>query len=250
MIDKRKSVFDNILEKTSVQRDAILKDLDNTGALEEFNSITERIKSLETERDNLKKYEDLLFDFKKEKSNLESKNALIKEKSILYLEEKYEFLESIENTFRALVKRFYDNHGGSLKIEETKDAQYLFDINPHIPKEGSQAVGEVKIFCYDVLLYKLNKDLLGFMAHDGCIFSEMDPRQKSTMFKIILELIRENDFQYFLNIGQNTLNEVLDENHKINALTNEDKQAIKDALILELYDMNPVNWLLGEDFSL
>lgn len=239
-----------ILEKTSVQRDAILKDLDNTGALEEFNSITERIKSLEIERDNLKKYEDLLFDFKKEKSNLESKNALIKEKSILYLEEKHEFLESIENTFRALVKRFYDNHGGSLKIEETKDAQYLFDINPHIPKEGSQAVGEVKIFCYDVLLYKLNKDLLGFMAHDGCIFSEMDPRQKSTMFKIILELIRENDFQYFLNIGQNTLNEVLDEDHKINALTNEDKQTIKDALILELYDKNPVNWLLGEDFSL
>ncbi len=239
-----------ILEKVSAQRDAILKDLDNTGALEEFNSITERIKSLEIERDNLKKYEHLLFDFKKEKSNLETKNALIKEKSILYLEEKHEFFESIENTFRELVKRFYDNHGGSLKIQETKDAQYLFDINPHIPKEGSQAVGEVKIFCYDVLLYKLNKNLLGFMAHDGCIFSEMDPRQKSTIFKIILELVRENNFQYFLNIGQNTLNEVLDENNKINILTNEDKKYIKEALILELYDKNPQYWLFGEDFSL
>jgi uncharacterized protein YydD (DUF2326 family) len=42
------------------------------------------------------------------------------------------------------------------------------------------------------------------MAHDGCIFSEMDSRQKSTILKIILELTANNDFQYFLNIGQNT----------------------------------------------
>lgn len=237
------------LERISKQRDDILKDLDNKGALEEYNSIMERIKSKESERDNLEKYEKVLSDFKKDKSRLNVENALVREKSILFIEEEHEFLESIESKFRKLVKRFYDNHGGSFKIEETEDAKYLFNINVHIPREGSQGVGEVKIFCYDILLYQLNKHLLEFMAHDSCIFSEMDPRQKSTIFKIILELIKEGNFQYFLNIGQNTLHEVLDGKKRMHILTDDEKQIIKDSIILELYDKNPKSWLFGEAFG-
>ncbi|MFI3156332.1 MAG: DUF2326 domain-containing protein [Methylococcaceae bacterium] len=237
------------IEDISKIRDAILKDLDNKGALEEYNSISERIKSLELDVQNLKKYENLLHEFKKEKISLNIKSNQIKEKSILYLEEQQEHLDYIENKFRDLVKRFYDNHGGSLEIEGAKDAKYLFDINPNIPKDAGQAVGEVKIFCYDVLLYQLNQDSLGFMAHDGCIFSEMDSRQKSTILKIILELTENNNLQYFLNIGQNTLNEILDENKKINILSQKEKWRIKDALILKLYDQNPENWLFGESFN-
>jgi uncharacterized protein YydD (DUF2326 family) len=251
-VKELKIEIQNISDRTdniSKTRDAILKDLDNKGALEEYNSISERIKSLELEVQNLRKYENLLHEFKKEKISLDIKSNQIKEKSILYLEEQKENLDYIENKFRDLVKRFYDNHGGSLEIEGAKDAKYLFDINPNIPKDAGQAVGEVKIFCYDVLLYQLNQDLLGFMAHDGCIFSEMDSRQKSTILKIILELTSNNDFQYFLNIGQNTLNEILDEENKVNILSNEEKNRIRNSVILELYDKNPENWLFGESFN-
>lgn len=244
--------IENISDKIkdiSKTRDAILKDLDNKGALEEYNSISERIKSLEIEVQNLKKYENLLHDFKKDKSRLNTQITQIKEKSILYLDERQEHLEEVEDKFRELVKRFYDNQGGSLKIKDSKDARYLFDINVNIPKDAGQAVGEVKIFCYDVLLYLLNKELLGFMAHDGCIFSEMDSRQKSTIIKIILELTTKNDFQYFLNIGQNTLNEIIDIGNKINILSCEEKIRIKKSVILELYDENPENWLFGEKFD-
>ena len=120
------------------------------------------------------------------------KNAIVKQESISYLERNHEEHNEIEQIFRDLVKQFYDNKGGSLEIEEAPTAKYLFNINSHIPKEGSQGVGEVKIFCYDVLLYLLNKDILNFLAHDGCIFSEMDPRQKTTIFKVILELIKDD----------------------------------------------------------
>jgi len=251
-VKELKIEIQNISDKTetvSKTRDAILKDLDNKGALEEYNSISERIKSLEIEVQNLKKYENLLHEFKKEKISLNIKSNQIKEKSILYLEEQQEHLEYIDDKFRDLVKRFYDNHGGSLEIKDAKDARYLFDINPNIPKDAGQAVGEVKIFCYDVLLYQLNQDLLGFMAHDGCLFSEMDSRQKSTILKIILELTSNNKFQYFLNIGQNTLNEILDEKNKVNILCNEEKNRIRNSVILELYDKNPENWLFGESFN-
>lgn len=232
-------------DKVSQKRDAILKDLNNKGALEERDSIKERIKTLENEQKDLEKYEHILSDFKKDKTDLDLDNAIIKKESISYLENNQNRLETIENKFRELVKRFYDNKGGSFKIDEAPTAKYLFNINSHVPKEGSQGVGEVKIFCYDILLYLLNKDLLNFLAHDGCIFSEMDYRQKSKIFRVILELSEDEDFQYFVNIGDSSLKEVLDND----ILTNQEKENIKKSIRLELSDKSPEYWLFGEGFD-
>jgi len=232
----------NISEK----RDLILKDLNNSGALEERDSLKDRIKTLEAEHKDLEKYEHILNDFKKDKSNLELEDAILKKESLSYLEKIESKRNDIETKFRNLVKRFYDNQGGSLKITEAPSAKYLFNIESHIPKEGSQGRGEVKIFCYDVLLYLLNKDMLGFLAHDGCLFSEMDPRQKTTIFKLILELSKDDeDFQYFINIGDNSLKEVLGND----ILTAEEKTKINKSIRLTLSDKNPEDWLFGEGFD-
>lgn len=236
-------------EIISTERDSILRDLNNSGALEERDSIKDRIKTLENQKNDLEKYENLLNDFKKDKSNLDVRNAVLKQESIVYLDKNQNEHSEIEKIFRDLVKRFYDNQGGSFKIEEAPSAKYLFNINSHIPKEGSQGVGEVKIFCYDVLLYLLNKNLLNFLAHDGCIFSEMDPRQKTTIFKVILELVKDDNFQYFLNIGENTLNEILDDTNQINILTEVEKETIKESIRLTLSDKEEKNWLFGESFD-
>ncbi|MBE7660125.1 DUF2326 domain-containing protein [Tenacibaculum finnmarkense genomovar finnmarkense] len=236
-------------ENVSIKRDAILKDLNNSGALEERDSLKDRIKTLETEKNDLEKYENILNDFKRDKSNLDVRNAIIKQKSISYLEINQEKHNQIEQVFRDLVEQFYGTKRGSLKIEEAPTAKYLFNINSHIPKDGSQGIGEVKIFCYDVLLYLYNKDLLNFLAHDGCLFSEMDGRQKTTIFKVILQLIKDDDFQYFLNIGENTLNEILDNNNQINILTEDEKEIIKQSVRLELSDKEPEYWLFGESFD-
>ncbi len=227
------------------KRDEILRLLNKSGALEEYNSIIEKINFLNNQIRTLTKYEETLSDFKRDKSNLNVQRALIKEKSILYIEKEKKYLEEIEDTFRTIVKQFYDNHGGSLKLKEAEKARYLYNINIEIPRSSSQAIGEVEIFCYDVLLYNLNKNTLNFLAHDGCIFSEMDPRQKSMIFKIIIDLINKNNLQYFINIGDSSLKEIL--NQKI--LSKEEKAYIEKNIILELYDKNPKNWLFGESFD-
>ena len=165
------------MQEISTKRDSIIKDLDSSGALEERDSLKDRIKTLEEEQKDLEKYEHILNEFKKDKVQLEMNETIIKKESLSYLEKNHNRFEQIEQKFRGLVKRFYDNTGGSLKIVETPTARYLFDISSDIPKQGSQGVGEVKIFCYDILLYLLNPNLLDFLSHDGCIFSEMDKRQ-------------------------------------------------------------------------
>lgn len=232
----------------SEKRDSILKDLNSKGALEERDSIKDRIKTLEEEEKDLEKYEHILNEFKKDSVDLELENAAIKKKSLIYLDEVHDYLVSVEISFRNLVKEFYDNQGGSFKIEESPKAKYLFNINTHIPKEDSQGVGEVKIFCYDILLYLLNKDLLGFLAHDGCLFSEMDRRQQATIFKIIVKLVKEEGLQYYLNIGDSTLNSIL-EDTTTKILSDEEKEFIKSKIVLELYDDKEENWLFGKSFD-
>lgn len=237
------------LKDVEVRRDQILKDLDSKGALEEYNSINETINRLSKEIVELQKFSSMLKELRERETELDLENVNLKSDSLDYLDNEEQRLENIENKYRALVKRFYDNHGGKLKINLTKDAKYLFDIDIDIPRDGSQGVNEVKIFCYDVLLYELNKNLLGFIAHDGYIFSEMDPRQKSTIFKVILEKISSGGLQYFVNIGQSSLEEVLDRDNEINILTNEEKLTIENSVILELFDKNPENWLFGTEFG-
>lgn len=237
------------MQEISTKRDSIIKDLDSSGALEERDSLKDRIKTLEEEQKNLEKYEHILNEFKKDKVQLEMNETIIKKESLSYLEKNHNRFEQIEQKFRGLVKRFYDNTGGSLKIVETPTARYLFDISSDIPKQGSQGVGEVKIFCYDILLYLLNPNLLDFLSHDGCIFSEMDKRQKTMIFKLIIELVQNNSLQYFINVGDSTLNEILDKDSKINILTDEEKKVIESSIILELNDIDPKNWLFGESFN-
>jgi uncharacterized protein YydD (DUF2326 family) len=246
--DKLKKV-ESIINEYGKKRDNLIKDLNNQGALEEYSSITERIKSLQKEKDEVEKYQKIIIGLKQEKADLNIKNTTLQKKSLIYLAREKDKFDKIEDTFRSLVKEFYDSPGVSFQIKETNDAKYLFDIDTFIPKEGSQGVGEVKIFCFDVLMFLCNQNLIGFLAHDSCIFSGMDPRQKSMIFKIVLRLIRDYDLQYLVNINQNSLNEILDSQNNLNILSKEDRNIIEKSQILKLDDKSPSSWLFGESFN-
>ncbi|NMD52692.1 DUF2326 domain-containing protein [Shewanella sp. DNRA4] len=234
------------------RRDHLLKDLDSKGALEEYNSIVERIRTLESDIAELTSYQTLLAKFDKDKANLEVDKATVRADSVKQIEDSKSYIDQVEGIFRQFVKRFYRGHGGSLKITNSKDAQYLFNIDVHIPKDGSQGINEVKIFCYDMLLFSLNPDLLGFVAHDSCIFSGVDPRQVAQMFKVVLEMVNVHDLQYFVNINKDTyevlLYEVVEEGAE-SILTREERNIIKASKVLELYDADPKNTLFGFTFG-
>ena len=233
------------LNKLTIRRDFILKELSQKGALEEFNAINENIKELEKKIIELEKYKNLSIEFNKKVSDLKVRNSQIQKESTYYLSDNEKELEKKESVFRGFVKQFYEDAGGNLKIKETKDAKYLYDIDVYVPKDGSQGVGGVKIFCYDMLLFSLNKEVLNFLAHDGYIFSGMDPRQISTLFKIILEYIKKEKFQYLVNMNEDNLKSILNEEY----LDKEMKEEIKKSIQLQLNDKDPKNWFFGEAFA-
>lgn len=230
----------------SAQRDNLIKDLNNSGALEERDSLKDRILTLEKEKKDLEIYTSALKKFKTDEAELALQIAAIKKDAIDYLEKSKDYLNSIENKFRDIVKTFYNNDGGTLEITTTKNAKNLFDININIPQDDSFSISLVKTFCYDMLLYKLNPKLLGFLAHDGELFSEMDRRQKATIFRIVLDEIQSNSLQYFINIGDSSFREVLEDQTDI--LSDNDKRFIQSKTILKISE-NEDTWLFGEKFS-
>ncbi|CAD7288293.1 hypothetical protein LMG7974_00916 [Campylobacter majalis] len=240
-----KRLEDN-MEDIGNQRDQLLKDLKNSGALEERDALKDRILTLEKEKKDLEIYSATLENFQKDKTNIDYKIAEIKKNAVKYMEDDKLKLDTIENKFRDIVKKFYNNNGGSLKITMTNDAKNLFNIDAEIPKDGSFSIGNVKTFCYDILLYMLNPDILGFLAHDGELFSEMDKRQKATIFKIILDQVKSGNLQYFVNIGDASFNEILNDDTGI--LSDEDKKLIESKVILQISE-DPHTWLFGQKFD-
>lgn len=244
-ITKDKENLLEILGKIETERDSILKDLNSKGALEEYNSINERIRTMTAELNDLQKYQNILKSFNEDKNNLDIENNKIQSYAKSYLQEIDELIDDLEDKFRKIVKRFYAHSGGTFSVTVSQDAKYLYDINVEIPSDGSQGINEVKIFAYDLLLFTLHPDILGFMAHDGCIFSEMDPRQKSMILKLALEYIEQKEMQYFINIGEDTLNSILDEG----LLNDDDKKAVRDSIMLTLSDKDASSKLFGEQFA-
>lgn len=228
------------------RRDNILKDLNNSGALEERDSLKDRILTLEKEKKDLEIYITTLEKFQKDEADLNLKIAKIKKEALEYLEKNRDYLNRLENKFRDIVKVFYNNDGGVLQIQTTKSAKSIFNINITIPHDDSDSTSRVKTFCYDMLLYRLNPSMFGFLAHDGELFSEMDKRQKANIFKIIIDEVRNKKLQYFLNIGDSSFREILKDDTGI--LSSQDKDFIKSKVILEINE-NPKSWLFGKDFN-
>lgn len=73
------------LEVQEKLRDAILKDLNSTGALEEYNSINDRIRSLEKEVRDLSKYKTLLDEFTADRTRLNLDKAKLHTEAFQYL---------------------------------------------------------------------------------------------------------------------------------------------------------------------
>ncbi len=233
------------LEPLETKRDLILRNMSAEGAFDEYESVSQQILIKSREISQIESNLQLAKRIESELSAETLKNAEIHNEALGYLNSISDYLEKLDDDFRRIVKCFYSSNTGSVIVQLSKNAQYLYDLDIHIPKDSSQGVNEVRIFCYDMLLYERNRELLGFVAHDGCIFSELDPRQKAQMFKVALEYVNDAGLQYFVNVGQSSLEEVL--NSEI--LTEKEKLQIKDAMILDLLDEAPETWLFGSQFG-
>lgn len=237
------------IEESSLKLNELLKYLGKHGALEEYNSLTNQlsdiensIKKIEDYNELVKKYEIELSENKKQK---EDNKISVKE----YLESTENHLDELMNIFRRYSKQFYENKTSGLSIRGNyKDNKISWDIHADIEGDSSDGINEVLIFCFDLTMFTANESIVNFIFHDSRLFSNMDPRQKYTLLKIVDDYVKENNIQYISSWNEDMIKSmkdiISDENYHFVT------EIIRNNTILTLKDDHESNKLLGMQIDL
>jgi uncharacterized protein YydD (DUF2326 family) len=198
------------LEKEQKQldkrRSEIFKYLENKGALEEYHSLNKEKEKIKEFLEDMQRDEKTLKSFKKEQIEIKLEIDLFK-KELIDLEENIKgHIEFLEKAFREISEEHYSDKPGYLEIEinDKFNTEKLYNITPIIKGDSSDGINEMKIFIYDMLIYKLNSDLVGLVGHDNRLFDMVDERQIAKAFNYI----NNNLSQYICSISDTKLNEV------------------------------------------
>ena len=230
------------MAETGIKMDQILSFLDTHGALDNFNALNKKLNEMKNKLNRLNEYQEILRTYKKKLKNVQTDKVSENDKVDTYMENISQLLEEIMTTFRDLSKEFYDKKPGGLTIRNNEgDNTIRFDIIAKIQDDSSDGVNEVKIFCFDMTLLLLKQNhKFGFLFHDSRLFSNMDPRQRYTLFKVAHEKVSAKGLQYIATINEDTLLSFKD------LMTSEEyQQIIKDNTRLVLTDESDKSKLLG-----
>lgn len=224
-----------VVKKLQKELDRLMKYLGDHQALDVFVTLSTKSAELKTQRDNLKKYQDLQAEYKEKERQLEKSQLELTEVTEKYLKEMEPEITELRDYFRGLAKRFYPNSVAGLSIENNDgDNQLRYNIDAKIESDTSDGINNVKIFCYDLtVLFKGHNHNIDFIFHDSRLFDGIDERQKAEIFITIAEKFTGSNKQYIATINQNQLDEI--------------RKQLKEEEYTEIIEKNTVVTLTDED---
>jgi uncharacterized protein YydD (DUF2326 family) len=91
-------------------------------------------------------------------------------------------------------------------VIDVADTGYKFNIE--IQRSGSGGVGNMKVFCYDLMLAELwskKSQTPGFLVHDSTIFDGVDERQIANALILAERKSRICGFQYICTMNSDSV---------------------------------------------
>jgi len=222
--------------------DRLMQYLGEHQALDVFVNLSNKSATLKSERESLKRYQNLQSEYKEKERSADKNLINLAETAEEYLKKIEPEISKLRNYFRNLAKKFYPNSVAGLTISNNEgDNQLQFDIDAKIESDTSDGINNVKIFCYDLtLLFKGHNHNINFIFHDSRLFDGIDERQKTDIFRTVYEEFFNTNKQYIATVNQNQLDEIK------RLLTDEEfKKIIIDNTILTLTDESDSQKLLG-----
>lgn len=199
-ITEREQQINNL----TASRAELLKILQTHGALTEFTQLQEKhqktvaeLKELNIRLDNLRKFE-------------EGKNSIIVDQALLQRQASTDYAE--RKSQRELAILLFNSNSnalyeapGILSIDVSKTG-YKFSVT--IERSGSFGIGNMKIFCYDLMLAQIwakkAKSPI-FLIHDSILFADVDERQKALALELAAKESEKCGFQYICTLNSDTL---------------------------------------------
>lgn len=247
MEDKRKieaqlEELEATIVRMGQERDQKMQYLNSRGALDEYTALNKQLSDYRLKLEKLQTYKKLLNQYKNE---LESKKVEFSQENIAtnnYLDQAKPIIDKNILVFKSFTEQFYENKKAGIEVANNEGQnKQRFDISAKIQDDAGDGVNEVKIFCFDWTLLKAqHKHKVKMIFHDGRLLSDMDPRQRTTLFQIAYKNTIEDNMQYIISLNQDVLDsirEVMPEK--------EFEEIINKNIILELTDKSAESKLLG-----
>lgn len=188
------------------RRSDIFKYLEKRGALEEYHSLNREKDNIKENLEQIQRDEKSLNKYKKEQADIKLEIDQFKRNLIDLESDLKDKIQFLGKSFREISEEFYNDKPGFLHIEiiEKFNTEKLYRIEPKIDNENSSdGINEMKIFIYDMLLYKLNPKLIGLVGHDNRLFDMVDERQIGYAF----DYVHKNLSQYICSVSDTKFKE-------------------------------------------
>ena len=195
-LEKRETEIKILTEK----RTELMTILKTHGALKEYSNLQNnhqamvaKLKDINIKLENLSKFE-------QGKNSVVIDEALLKQQATNDLLERKKQKEDAVLTFNNYSNELYETPGTlSINVEKTG---FKFDVD--IKRSGSYGIGNMKIFCYDLMLAKLwskKTKTSFFLLHDSVLFADVDERQKALALQLAEKESKTHGFQYICTLN-------------------------------------------------
>lgn len=236
-LENRLNTLNESLKLKSEKRADLLMLLETHGALEEFNLLQRLLLEKESKLNDVKRKISDIKNSKTIKKNIKAKKIELETKLQLDYELKKEERKKAVKLFNENSLALY-GESGDLIINHSENG-YSFDVE--IQKSGSEGVGKMKIYCYDLMLVELMTELNGinFLFHDSSIYDGVDSRQRALALMQAHKKGKTMGFQYICSLNSDMV--------PYNDF--DDDFIFDDYVRLILKDKDPKNTLLGFHFE-
>lgn len=193
-------------ERLDVRRAEIMAVLRTSGALEHYTAMQGELSRVNAEVEALRQKFDTAeaLESGTAKQNLE--RARLLERLQQDLVEQRSVVDMATVVFEGISRSLYeDGRSGSLIVEATNNGP-RFDVQ--IQGRKSKGVGNMQIFCFDMMLMVLNRIRAmtpGFLVHDSHLFDGVDERQVGVALATGARLAERHEFQYLVTMNTDVL---------------------------------------------
>ncbi len=236
------SPLNSAITVLSKELDGKLQFLNSHRALDEFVALTNHRGEVGAKAQKIRDYKNLLEQYSNELREISFTLLNQTKATNEYLQENEAHFSLLLDTFRNFSKRFYPDRPGGIVVKNNEgDNQVRFDIEAHIQDDASDGINEVKLFCFDLLLLtgRFNHSV-DSLFHDSRLFSDIDPRQRASLFKLAWEISTTQKLQYIATLNQDQIESMKDQFEDA-----EFDDVISKNVVLELTDDDEKGKLLG-----
>lgn len=199
-------------ERWEVELDGLLQYLKAHRALDEYTENNRFLSELTAKARKIEDYLSLLSKYTDEAQRIKAEMGKATVQATEYLKGAKPHLDVLMDSFREYAREFYGDVPAGLVIRNNDgDNQVRFDIEARIENDAADGINQVRIFCFDLLLLRLQqRHRVGFLFHDSRLYSEMDPHQRLTLFRLAERVCREDGSQYIATVSEDQITSLQD----------------------------------------